>query len=80
MNSLNSGCGWLGRLLSSGWNCVSEEPAFAGDFGDFAEAVVGGEAGEADSGGFESFAVVVVDFVAVAVAFGDVVLSVGFEG
>ena len=69
----------VGAAFEFGMELCSEEPAFAGDFGDFAE-VVGGEAGEADSGGFESFAVVVVDFVAVAVAFGDVVLSVGFEG
>ena len=70
----------VGAAFEFGMELCSEEPAFAGDFGDFAEAVVWGEASEADSGGFESFAVVVVDFVAVAVAFGDVVLSVGFEG
>ena len=70
----------VGAAFEFGVELGAEEPVFAGDFGDFAEAVVWGEAGEADSGGFESFAVVVVDFVAVAVAFGDVGLTVGFEG
>ena len=40
-NSRNSGCGRVGRLLNSGWNCDGAEPGVLGQLDDLDEAPVG---------------------------------------
>ena len=47
-----------------------DEPGVGGDFDHFDEMGVGGKAGEDEAGSLELGTVAVVDFVAVAVAFG----------
>ena len=59
---------------------AAQEPRVIGDFNDFHQRAIGGLAAENHAHIRKAFPVGVVEFVAVAVAFGDVVLSVGFEG
>lgn len=57
-----------------------DEPGVGGNLDHLDETAVGREAGKDETGGFERFAVAVVDFVAVAMAFGDRFGFIGLGG
>ncbi len=71
MKAAKSGCGSRGLDLNSGMELAAEEPGVAGGLNNFDVIFVGGAAGDAQAGADQSFFVVAIEFVAVAVAFAD---------
>ena len=75
--SRKSGCGRVGRDLNSGWNCEATNHGWSSSSIDLDQVLGGEHARDAQPGGLEPRAQVVVDLVAVAVALVDERLAVG---
>ena len=78
MNSRKSGCGRVGRLLNSGWNCEAQNHGWSRQLHDLDQAAVGRAAADHEAGRLDLVAQRGVDLVAVAVALvDDGLLAVG---
>ena len=71
MKAAKSGCGSSGLDLNSGWNWQPRNQGWSGRFDNFHVIFVGRAAGDAQAGADQSFFVIAIEFVAMAMAFAD---------
>ena len=79
-NSRNSGWAWVGFDLNSGWNWTARNQGCSASLDDLDDVAVGAHAGGDEAVLLERCAVLVVELVAMAVPFVDLLDAVGLGG